>query len=257
MGFLDHFRLDGQVAIITGGGGGIGSGIARAFADAGADVAVVSRKPGPLAAVKADVEKSGRRCIAISADVTAKSAPSDIVKETVAKLGRVTILINNAGGLGDEINIQTAMNIDEENWDKQIRLNLTSVLRMTQAAAPAMTDGGSIINMSSIMAYKPAGGSPGYIASKAAMNNLTVLQAQELAPKIRVNGIAPGPIITEALTKPLQLETEEDYARIAKEWGVLAARLGTPDDIATVALLLASRAGSFITGQTIIVSGGM
>ncbi len=257
MSILDHFRLDGQVAIITGGGGGIGSAIARGFADAGADIAVVSRSPGPLAAVCRDVESRGRKCIAIAADVTTKEGPADIVAETVSKLGRVTILVNNAGGLGDETSIHTAMNIDEESWDRQIRLNLTSVLRMSQACVPAMKDGGSIINMSSIMAYKPAGGSPAYIASKAAMNNLTVLLAHDLAPRVRVNGIAPGPIITDALTKPLGLKSEEDYARIAREWGVALGRLGTTDDIASVALLLASRAGSFITGQTYIVAGGM
>ena len=257
MGFLDQFRLDGQVAIITGGGGAIGAGIARAFTDAGADVALVGRRLGPLNSVKAEVDKSGRRCITISADVTATSAPVEIVKETLANLGRVTVLVNNAGGLADETNVHTAMNIDEDSWDKQIRLNLTSVLRMTQATVPAMSVGGSIINMSSIMAYKPVNGSPAYVASKAAMNNLTLLQAHELAPKIRVNGIAPGPILTDALTKPLQLKTAEDYARIASEWGILVGRLGAPADVAAVAVLLASQAGSFITGQTIIVAGGM
>jgi NAD(P)-dependent dehydrogenase (short-subunit alcohol dehydrogenase family) len=128
---------------------------------------------------------------------------------------------------------------------------------MTQACAPLMTGGGSIINMSSIMGFKPFGGTGGYIAAKAAMNNLTVMLAKELAPKIRVNGIAPGPILTEALKGPLNLETEEDYQRIAREWGVWVERLGTPEDVAATALLLASQAGGFITGQTYIVAGGM
>jgi len=101
------------------------------------------------------------------------------------------------------------------------------------------------------------GGSAGYVASKAAMNNLTVALAHDLAPRIRVNGIAPGPIVTEALTGPLGLETQEDFDRIAREWGVWVERLGTPEDVANTALLLASPAGGFITGQTFIVAGGM
>ncbi len=257
MTLLDRFRLDGDVALITGGGAGIGAGIALGFAQAGADVAIVARSATALSRVKADVEALGRRCVAIPMDVTAEGAPTRIVEAAVQALGRLTILVNNVGGLGDVGVVHAAMEMPAEVFRRQLDINLTSVLLMSQAAAPRMADGGAIINMSSIMAYKPAGGSAGYIASKAAMNNLTVLLAQELAPRIRVNGIAPGPILTDALKGPLKLETEEDYTRIAREWGVAVGRLGTPEDVAATALLLASKAGGFITGQTFVVAGGM
>lgn len=257
MSIFDRFRLDGEAAIVTGAGAGIGAGVARGFAEAGADVAIVARSPGALAKVKAEIEALGRRCVAIPMDVTAAGAPAEIVRQAAEALGKVSVLVNNVGGLGGGEVIHGTMDIPADVFRLQLDVNLTSALLMTQAAAPLMTEGGAVINMSSIMGYKPIGGSAGYIAAKAAMNNLTVALAHDLAPKIRVNGIAPGPIITDALTGPLNLKTEEDYARIAKEWGVWVQRLGTPEDIANVALLLASKAGSFITGQTYIIAGGM
>jgi 7-alpha-hydroxysteroid dehydrogenase len=257
MSIFDRFRLDGEVAIVTGAGAGIGAGIARGFAEAGADVAVVARSPDALARVKSQIEAMGRRCVAIAMDVTAQDAPRVIAERAAEALGVVSVLVNNVGGLGGGEIIHGTMDIPAEVFRLQLDVNLTSALLMTQATAPLMTGGGSVINMSSIMAYKPIGGSAGYITAKAAMNNLTVALAHDLAPKIRVNGIAPGPIITDALTGPLNLKTEEDFTRIAKEWGVWVQRLGTPDDIANVALLLASKAGSFITGQTYIIAGGM
>ena len=257
MSLLDRFRLDGDVALITGGGAGIGAGIARGFAEAGADVAIVARSAGGLATVKAEIEAMGRCCVAIPMDVTAEGAPMRIVEATLAALGRLTILVNNVGGLGDVASVQGTMDIPAEVFRRQLDVNLTSVLLMTQAAAARMSDGGAIINLSSIMAYKPAGGSAGYIASKAGINNLTVALAHDLAPRLRVNGIAPGPIITDALTGPLNLKTQDDYDRTAREWGLAIQRLGTPEDVAAVALLLASKAGGFITGQTLIVAGGM
>jgi 7-alpha-hydroxysteroid dehydrogenase len=257
MGILDRFRLDGQTALITGAGAGIGAGIAVGFAEAGADVAIVARSADALAGVKAQVEAMGRRCFAIAMDVTAPGAPKAIAEAATGALGTLTILVNNVGGLGGGDIIHGPMDIPEAAFRRQLDVNLTSMLLMTQATAPLMTDGGSIINMSSIMAYKPIGGSAGYVASKAAMNNLTVALAHDLAPRIRVNGIAPGPIVTEALTGPLGLETQEDFDRIAREWGVWVERLGTPEDVANTALLLASPAGGFITGQTFIVAGGM
>jgi len=257
MSIFDRFRLDGDTAIVTGAGAGIGAGVARGLAEAGADVAIVARSADTLAKVKAEIEALGRRCVAIAMDVTAPGAPARIAERAREALGRPTILVNNVGGLGGGEVIHGTMDIPADVFRLQLDVNLTSALLMTQAVAPLMVDGGSIINMSSIMGYKPIGGSAGYIAAKAAMNNLTVALAHDLAPRIRVNGIAPGPIITDALTGPLNLKTEEDYARIAKEWGVWVQRLGTPDDIANVALLLASRAGGFITGQTYIIAGGM
>ncbi len=257
MTIFDRFRLDGEAALVTGAGAGIGAAIALAFAEAGADVAIVARSAAALERVKAKVEGLGRLCVALPMDVTAPGAPKAIAAAAHAGLGRLSILVNNVGGLGDGDAVQGAMAISEDAFRRQLDVNLVSALMMTQAVAPLITGQGAIINMSSIMAYKPAGGAAGYIAAKAALNNLTVALSQELAPRIRVNGIAPGPITTEALTGPLNLKTEADYARLAREWGVALERLGSPEDVAAVALLLASSAGGFITGQTVIVAGGM
>jgi 7-alpha-hydroxysteroid dehydrogenase len=257
MTIFDLFRLDGDVALITGGGGGLGSAIARAFADAGADVAVVGRSLAPLQTVRADVERRGRRCAVITGDVTDARAAEAMVCACIERLGKLTILVNNVGGLGgkDERPLP-AMELSEESWTSQIDLNLNSVWRLTKVAVPRMSSGGVILNMSSIKAFRPDGGSGAYGAAKAALNNLTLALSKDLAPKFRVNAIAPGPVPTDAFMNARNV-TEADFPSVAKEWGIPLGRLGRPDDVASTALFLASPAGSWITGQTILVAGGM
>lgn len=256
MSIFDLFRLDGHVALITGGGGGLGSAMARAFADAGADVAVVGRSTAPLEKVCEDVTHRGRRCAVIQGDVTDASSAERVVGTTLQQLGKLTILVNNVGGLGGDEKPAPAMEMSEASWVSQIDLNLNSVWRLTRLAVPHMSEGGVVLNMSSIKAFQPAGGSGAYGAAKAALNNLTVSLSQTLAPRFRVNGIAPGPVPTEAFKKARNV-TEADFPQVARDWGVPLGRLGTPDDIAATALFLASPAGSWITGQTLIVAGGM
>jgi len=256
MGIFELFRLDGGVALITGGGGGLGSAIARAFAEAGADVAVNGRSPAPLERVREDIERLGRRCAIVPGDVSDRAVAPRVVADTIARLGKLTILVNNVGGIAGDDKPLPAMELSEESWDAQIDLNLNSVWRLTKAAVPVMSDGGVILNMSSIKAFQPAGGSGAYAAAKAALNNLTVALSRDLAPRIRVNGIAPGPVPTEAFMDKRGV-TEADFPRVAREWGVPLERLGRPEDIAATALFLASPAGSWITGQTVIVAGGM
>ena len=257
MSIADLFRLDGHVALITGGGGGLGAAIARAFADMGADVALTARSEDSLQAVARDVEARGRRACVIAADITDPATPARVVEETLKRLGGLTILINNAGGLGGVDTKPLPLNeTSEESWAAQIALNLTSVWRTAKAAAPHLGEEGSIINISSIKGFKPEGGSGAYGASKAAVNNMTVALAHDLAPRIRVNAIAPGPVPTEAFMKARNV-TEADFPRVAREWGVPLGRVGSPDDIAATAVFLASRAGSWITGQTLVVAGGM
>jgi 7-alpha-hydroxysteroid dehydrogenase len=256
MAILDMFRLDGQVALITGGGGGLGSAIARAFADVGADIAVVGRTRAPLEVVRQQVEARGRRCAVVPGDVRDPAAATRIVDETLAALGRLTILVNNVGGLGGDEAPRPTMELTEQSWNTQVDLNLNSVWRLTRAAVPKMRDGGVILNMSSIKAFRPEGGSGAYGAAKAALNNMTVSLSQDLAPRFRVNGIAPGPVPTEKFMEVRKV-TEADFPEVARQWGVPLARLGRADDIAATALFLASDAGSWITGQTIIVAGGM
>ncbi len=256
MSILARFRMDGEVALITGGGGGLGSAIARAFADCGADVAVVGRTAAPLQKVRADVEARGRKCAVITRDVTSPGDAAAMVEDCVASLGKLTVLVNNVGGIAGDERPLPALDMTDQSWAAQIELNLNSVWRLTKAAVPHMTTGGAIINMSSIKAFQPSGGSGAYGAAKAALNNLTLALSRDLAPRIRVNAIAPGPVPTEAFMIKRNV-TEADFPRVAQEWGIPLGRLGTPNDVATVALLLASPAGSWITGQTIVVAGGM
>jgi len=256
MSILSLFGMEGEVALITGGGGGLGSAMARAFADCGADVAVVGRTAAPLEKVRADVEARGRRCAVIVRDVIGPGSAEAIVEECMTDLGKLTVLVNNVGGIAGDERPLPALEMTGESWAAQIEINLNSVWRLTKMAVPHMTAGGVIINMSSIKAFRPSGGSGAYAAAKAAVNNLTLALASDLAPAIRVNAIAPGPVPTEAFMIKRNV-SEADFPRVAQEWGIPLGRLGTPDDVACVALLLASRAGSWITGQTIVVAGGM
>jgi 7-alpha-hydroxysteroid dehydrogenase len=256
LSILDLFRLDGQVALITGGGGGLGSAMARAFADVGADVAVVGRTLAPLEQVSEQVRARGRRCAVIQGDVADPTSLEGIVAQTIEQLGRLTILMNNVGGIAGDDRPKPAMELSEASWSAQIDLNLSSVWRLTRAAVPRMTEGGVILNMSSIKAFKPADGSGAYAAAKAGLNTLTVALSHDLAPRFRVNGIAPGPVPTAAFMEKRKV-TEADFPRVAREWGIPLGRLGRAEDIASTALFLASPAGSWITGQTLIVAGGM
>lgn len=252
----DLFRLDGHLALVTGGGGGLGSAMAIAFADMGADLVLTARSEGKLREVAQQVEARGRRALIVPADITDPAAADRLVA-AAAGFGELSILVNNAGGLGGVDDKPLPLNaLSEDSWAAQIELNLTSVWRLTRAAAPAIRNGGVIINISSIKSLKPEGGSGAYGASKAAMNNMTLALAHDLAPRIRVNAIAPGPVPTEAFMKARNV-TEADFPRVAAEWGVPLGRVGSPQDIAAAAVFLAAPAGSWITGQTIVVAGGM
>ncbi|MCS6947199.1 MAG: SDR family oxidoreductase [Steroidobacteraceae bacterium] len=229
--------------------------MARAFADAGADVALVGRTRDSLERVAREVTQRGRRCAVITADVTVANDHARIVAQTVAQLGKLTILCNNVGGIAGDDAPRPALQTSDASWVAQLDLNLTSVWRLTKVAVAQMM-GGVILNMSSIKAYQPSGGSAAYAVAKSGLNTLTVALARELAPRFRVNGIAPGPVPTEKF-KQVRGVTEADFPRVAREWGVPLERLGTPDDVAAAALFLVSPAASWITGQTLIVAGGM
>jgi NAD(P)-dependent dehydrogenase (short-subunit alcohol dehydrogenase family) len=253
---LDLFRLDGQVALITGGAGGLGSAMARAFAEAGADIALVGRTRSALEAVQRQVTERGRRCAVIAADVTEPSSAARIISGTISELGSLAILVNNVGGIAGDDSPKPALETSDSSWTAQIELNLTSVWRLTKCAVPHLGRNSVILNMSSIKAFQPSGGSGAYAVSKAGLNTLTAALARDLAPNIRVNGVAPGPVPTEKF-KEIRGVTEADYPRVAREWGVPLGRLGTADDVAAAALFLASPASSWITGQTLLIAGGM
>lgn len=257
MAFDQLFRLDGHVALITGAGSGLGAAMARAMAEMGADVAINARSEDRLVDVARDIEARGRKAYWLAGDITDPTLPGKLVTGTLGALGGLSILVNNAGGLGGvDSKPLPGLETSEESWAAQIEINLTSVWRMTKAAAPHLREGGSIINISSIKGFQPENGSGAYGAAKAGLNNMTVALAHDLAPRLRVNGIAPGPVPTDAFKKARGV-TEADFPRVAKEWGVPLGRVGKEQDIAATAIFLASEAGSWITGQTLLVAGGM
>jgi 7-alpha-hydroxysteroid dehydrogenase len=257
MAFDRLFRLDGHVALITGAGSGLGAAMARAMAEMGADVAINARSADNLAAVADQITAIGRKAYVLAGDITDPALPEKLVSGTIDVLGGLSILVNNAGGLGGvDAKPLPSMDTSEDSWAAQIEINLTSVWRMTKVAAPRMREGGSIINISSIKAFQPENGSGAYGAAKAGLNNMTVALAHDLAPKLRVNGVAPGPVPTDAFKKARNV-TEADLPRVAQEWGVPLGRVGKEQDIAGAAIFLASEAGSWITGQTLLVAGGM
>jgi NAD(P)-dependent dehydrogenase (short-subunit alcohol dehydrogenase family) len=245
--------LDGKVAVVTGARTGIGKSIALTFAEAGADVAVCSRGDG-IEAVVAEIENKGRRGLAVTADVSKKADVEDFVDRVMETFGQIDILVNNAGVIIWE---QTFLEATEDDWDLIMDTNLRGTWLCSQAVAKTMLarQTGSIVNMGSI------GGGPGvfagipiYCVSKAGIRMLTRALAEELASaKIRVNAIEPGWIATD-MNARFRPDAEAE-AQIASKipWG----RLGVPEDVSRVALFLACDASDYVTGQSILVDGGL
>ena len=257
MGILDQFRLDGQVAVVTGSGRGIGEGIALGLAEAGADVVLTARRTKEIEAVAAKVRALGRRALAITADVMKIEDVQRIADTTFREMGKLTCWVSNAGGADDRVP-RTFMDMPERQWDFQLNLNLKAVWTGAQAAGRIMKEngGGTIINISSVAAGRASPNNGPYAVAKSGVNSLTQTLAAEMAPfGIRVNGVAPGPIPTEVFMEFLKLKPE-DIPELGKRFGIPLGRLGTPEDIAPAVVFLASRASSWMTGHTITISGG-
>ncbi|MFN2100513.1 SDR family NAD(P)-dependent oxidoreductase [Altererythrobacter sp. MF3-039] len=256
MGILDKFRLDGEVAVVTGAGKGIGRAIAIGLAEAGASVVVSSRTQSDLDAVAADIHANGGEALAFAADATSNDELEKLAEAAVATFGKLTIWVNNAGGIPDgtpRYLTRTA----EENFDAQIALNLKAVWMGAKVAAAKMADaGGAIINISSRSAYGPQVKNGPYGAAKAAANSLTSTLAVELAPAIRVNAIAPGPIPTENFDECMGTDTDEKREKLLGMIGIPMGRYGDPEDIASAVVFMASPASSWVTGQCLYVTGG-
>lgn len=247
---LDRFRLDGKVAIVTGAGRGIGAGIALAFAEAGADVALGARTQSEVEAVAARVRALGRRAIALPCDVMQRAQLEALVEQTMKELGRIDLVVNNAGGAPWQPFLKTSERMFEEAY----RFNVTSAFLLSRLAVPRMLEHGSgaIVNVSSAMGRVTDRGFSAYGAAKAALSHLTRLLATELAPKIRVNALAVGAVETSALAPFLQAEGMREKMESLTPLG----RIGQPEDIAAAALWLASDAASWVTGKVIEVDGG-
>jgi NAD(P)-dependent dehydrogenase (short-subunit alcohol dehydrogenase family) len=250
---MSLFRMDGMVAVVTGAGRGIGRGIALGFADAGADVVVTARRGHDLDEVSARIAERGRRAVSVVADITDAATVPALIAAAMDTFGRLDTWVSNAG-TSDHPGNFAFEDFPEWHWDAQLTLNLRPHFIAAQACAKVMQPGSCLIGISSIAALKPAVNFAAYCAAKAGMNSLAVTMATELAPKgIRSNVISPGVVPTEA-TKRVGNVSDDQLAATARV--LPARRLGTPTDIAAAAVWLASPAGSWVTGQNIVVSGG-
>lgn len=246
-----RFDLTGHVAVITGGGRGIGEGIALGFAEAGAAVVVAARRSAEIEAVAERIRQSGGQALAVTTDVTDDDALERLAQAAVDTFGKLTDWVNNAGG--SPLRMPLA-DLPREEWDRTIALNLTAVYRGAMTAQRHMTQG-SIINITSGAGSGPVPGSAHYGAAKAGTNSLTWTLAAELAPHIRVNAVAPGAIPTEVMLKAIG-RTEDQLDEVLKEWRIPLGRLGTPQDIAAACIYLASDAASWVSGEILRVGGG-
>jgi 2-deoxy-D-gluconate 3-dehydrogenase len=246
----EMFNLDGRVAVVTGGNGGIGRGIALGLAAAGATVAVLARNADRNEAVLAELRALGRKAIAVRLDVTERAALVPAMEQVERELGPVDILVNNAG-----IAIPGGvLKADAAAWDRVIETNLNSGFLLSQIAARSMTQRrrGKIINIASEYSLFGNPIAPSYAASKGGLIQLTKSMAVELAPhNIQVNAMVPGWIESE-MTAPIK--GRPFYDEIIKR--TPAGRFGTPDECSGAAVFLASRASDFVTGATIFVDGG-
>ena len=249
MGIFDKFRLDGKVALVTGSGKGIGAGIARTFAEAGADVVLAARTASDLEAVAADIEGFGRRALVVPTDMMVPQQRQALVEAALAEFGGVDILVNNAGGYPPRPALDTSV----EQFDATLQFNVSTAYDMTVALAPALAErGGNIVNISSIAGHKPAPCFSAYGTAKGALSLLTRELAQEFAPRIRVNAIAVGATRTDSLNSVLNDEVERTMVALTP-----MGRLGEVEDIALGALFLASPAGSYTTGEILGIHGGL
>ncbi len=250
-------NLTGKVALVTGSGGGIGLATAKALAEVGADVAILDFNADLLGPAKAEVEQYGHKVIGIQCDVTKPDQVNDAVKTTIAELGRIDILVNNAGITRDNL----LARMKEAEWDAVMATNLKSVFLFSQAVAGPMSKnkdaegnrcGGCIVNTASVIGLFGNNGQANYGAAKAGVINFTKTFAKEYGKrKIRCNAVAPGFIKTK-MTDVLSQEAKDKMAEM-----IPLEVLGEPEDVAKAIRFLASDEASYITGQTLAVSGGM
>ena len=245
---LDQFSLEGKVAVVTGSDTGLGQGIAKAFAEAGAKVLGVSRSPST------ETERliGSDRFRYITADLSSLEPVSEIIETAVREFGRLDILVNNAGIIKREDSIDFSV----ENWDLVMNVNCRTLVFLSQAAARQFIrqgEGGKIISVASMLSYQGGIRVPSYTASKSAVRGITMTMANEWAKYgINVNAIAPGYMATNN-TQALRADSERSAAILER---IPAGRWGTPDDLMGAAVFLASSASDYVNGFTLAVDGG-
>jgi len=246
------FDLKGKVAVVTGGNGGIGLGMARGLARAGARIVVAARNREKSLAAVTELERLGGEAVAVEVDVTREASVAALVRATTERWGRLDVLVNNAG-----INIRKpAQDLSLEEWHRVLETNLTSAFLAARAAYPAMkaAGGGKVINIGSMLSIFGASFAPAYGASKGGIVQLTRSLASAWArDNIQVNAVLPGWIDTE-LTQQARRDVPGLHDMVLRR--TPAGRWGVPDDLAGIAVFLASSASDFITGAAIPVDGG-
>ncbi|QIS03595.1 SDR family oxidoreductase [Nocardia brasiliensis] len=249
---LDRFRIDGQVAIVTGAGRGLGAAIAVAFAEAGADVVIAARTKSQLDEVAQRVAAVGRQAHVVSADLSDPETAAGLAATAVQRFGRLDIVVNNVGGALPCPLLDTT----PQALVDAFTFNVANAHALVRAAVPRMlatADGGSILNITSTMGRLPGRAFAAYGTAKAALAHYTKLAALDLNPRIRVNAIAPGSILTSALA----IVAGNDAMRTELETKTPLHRIGEPEDIAAAALYLVSPAGKYLTGKVIEPDGGL
>jgi 7-alpha-hydroxysteroid dehydrogenase len=249
---LDRFRLDDRVAVVTGAGRGLGAAMALAFAEAGADVVIAARTQSQLDEVAEQIRATGRRAHVVVANLAHPEDTAALANAAVEAFGKLDIVVNNVGGTMPA----PLLNTSTKDLRDAFTFNVSTAHALTVAAVPLMlepSDGGSIINITSTMGRLSGRGFAAYGTAKAALAQYTRLSALDLAPRIRVNAIAPGSIITSAL----EILASNDELRAQMEKATPMRRLGDPIDIAAAAVYLASPASSYLTGKTLEVDGGI
>ena len=246
---LDRFKLTDKVAIVTGAGRGIGRAVAEAFGEVGAHVVCAARTREQIEETAVAVRHFGVRALAVECDVTERSQLERVVAETLRELGRIDIVVNNAGGWPPRGWQRT----NEKFLEGAFRFNVTHAFLLSRMAIPHMREqgAGAIVNISSAISRLIDPGFIAYGTSKAALNYLTKSLATEVAPLVRVNAIAVGAVDTSALRPFLDADLEAKMAAMTP-----MGRIGRPEDIALMALYLASPASSWVTGKIFEVDGG-
>ncbi len=246
------FSLEGKIALVTGGSGGLGSAGALAFANAGADIAVAARRAEKCEHVAEAIRAMGRRALAVTVDVTKKSSVVAMVEQVLKEFGRIDILFNNAGVTSPK----SVAAIEEADWHRIMDVSATGTFLCSQAVAPHMiaSGGGRIINMGSILSGLGMANRAPYCAAKAAVANLTRAMAAEFGGHgVTVNAIAPTVIVTD-LNRELIKTQPELYKAVLDR--IPVGRLGEADDILGALVFLASPAAAFVNGQILHVDGG-
>ena len=243
----NYFDLTGKVVLITGGSRGLGREMALAFADAGADLIISSRKLASCEEVAAEIRGLGRRALAVASHAGKWDENERLVEAAYGEFGRVDVLVNNAG-MSPAV---PSPQVSEELFDKVVSLNFKGPFRLSSLVGPRMmaAGGGSIINISSGAAFKPMPQVVAYAGAKAALNAMTVSLAQEFGPLVRVNAISAGPFLTD-----ISKAWSEEARRTANN---AAGRPGRPQEIVTTALYLASPASSYVSGAIVRCDGGL